>query len=107
LLKQALSIFLKEYITSYKSCDFVISDRKIEIEKPSFVIGNFQGANLPIPFSKSTLIIALEKYYRIQQNSKKEQQPSKIDFDQLQSKISQACKKFEQEIIHIIKEAYE
>lgn len=107
LLKQALSIFLKDYVSSYKSCDFVICDKKINIEKPSFIIGNFEGSNLPIPFGKTNLIITLERYFKQLKQSQKPKDKKAINFEELEDKIALACKKFEQEIIQIIKDSHE
>lgn len=38
LLSKALKTFLAEMIVSYKQCDFVISDKKIELDKPVFYL---------------------------------------------------------------------
>ena len=54
LLSKALHSFLGELIVPYKQCDFVISDKKIELDKPIFHISTLEG-ELLIPFSKSTL----------------------------------------------------
>ncbi|MDD2382606.1 MAG: hypothetical protein PHN18_00295 [Sulfurospirillaceae bacterium] len=62
LLSRALKSFLGEIIVSYKQCDFVISDKKIELDKPIFYISSIEG-NLLIPFSKSSLMIELDKFW--------------------------------------------
>lgn len=63
LLSKALKTFLAEMIVSYKQCDFVISDKKIELDKPVFYLSSAEG-NILIPFSKSTLLIELDKFHQ-------------------------------------------
>lgn len=63
LLSRALKSFLGDAIVAYKQCDFVISDKKIELDKPVFYIASSEG-NLNIPFSKSTLLLELDKFFQ-------------------------------------------
>ena len=63
LLSRALKSFLGDMIVPYKQCDFVISDKKIELDKPIFYISSHEG-NLVIPFSKSSLHIELDKFFQ-------------------------------------------
>jgi len=63
LLEKSIKNFLKEYITPLGICDFVISDKKRELHKPIFYIGNHENSDLKKPFSKSTLLLKLEKFY--------------------------------------------
>ena len=57
LMTRALEMFLKGQTVPYKQCDVVISDRPREVGKPTLVIGR----DLPRPFSRSTLMLAMEK----------------------------------------------
>jgi hypothetical protein len=95
LLKKSLEIFLKEYLCSYKVCDFVISDKQIDIQKPLFII----GTDLKLPFSKSSLILKLDKFYKKQ---KRDQNPN--DLKELEKKIEEIINNFKDEILDAIKE---
>ncbi|MDD6055648.1 MAG: hypothetical protein SOW25_06115 [Helicobacter sp.] len=64
LLDRSLELYLKEYLTSYKLCDFVVATQSVESKKPVFLIGNFEGANLAIPFTKEILLRELESFYQ-------------------------------------------
>jgi hypothetical protein len=63
LLEESLKIFLSSYIESYKKSDFVITDKKLDIDKPQFIISHHGAADLHPPFGQSTLIRSLEKFY--------------------------------------------
>lgn len=64
LLGKSLEMYLKDYLTSYKLCDFVVATQKTESKKPIFLIGDFEGAHLKIPFTKEILIQELESFYQ-------------------------------------------
>ncbi|MDD3324276.1 MAG: hypothetical protein PHN38_04035 [Sulfurospirillaceae bacterium] len=106
LLAEALKSFLGDKIVSFKQCDFVISDQKIEIDKPVFLISSIDG-DLILPFSKSALILGLEKFYR-QRILKKSDMPSEslhiINEEILEDKINLLTENFRQELIKTIKE---
>lgn len=63
LLDRSLEMYLKEYLTSYKMCDFVVATQPVESQKPVFLIGNMEGAHLKIPFTKELLLKELESFY--------------------------------------------
>lgn len=106
LLSKALKSFLGDEIVSYKQCDFVISDKKIELDKPIFYISSTEGALL-IPFSKSSLMIELDKFYqdilRKEQNSFENTQVP-IPHIALEEKISVLTEKFRKELIQTIRD---
>lgn len=62
LLDRSLEMYLKEHLTSYKLCDFVVATQKVESQKPVFLIGDFEGANLKIPFTREILLQELEAF---------------------------------------------
>ena len=64
LLDRSLEMYLKEYLTSYKLCDFVVATQFVESQKPVFLIGNFEGADLKIPFTRDLLLQELEAFDR-------------------------------------------
>lgn len=71
LLDRSLEMYLKDYLTSYKSCDFVVATEKIEqTDKPVFLIGDYEDSNLKKPFTKEILLQKLESFYtKIQSNN--------------------------------------
>ena len=106
LLSKALKSFLGDEIVSYKQCDFVISDKKIELDKPIFYISSSEG-ELLIPFSKSSLMIELDKFQQNmlqkEQNSIKSTQPA-LSNVVLEEKISALTEKFRKELIQTIRD---
>ena len=62
LLGESLRLFLRDFISPKKDCDFIVADKKIESKKPVFVIAE-HSPHLKIPFSKEALISALEEFY--------------------------------------------
>jgi len=111
LLTKTLEIFLKKNISSYKKCDFVISDNKIEIDKPLFVISG-NTSNLQAPFSESALMIELDKFYskictnKISNDSVSEAKNTDLN-ESLKEKIDFLTKKFRDDLIFVMQEYYE
>ncbi|MDX1809874.1 MAG: hypothetical protein R3331_10070 [Sulfurospirillaceae bacterium] len=107
LLSKSLEIFLKNKITSYKKCDFVICDKKLDIDKPQFVISH-NDANLNMPFSESSLIIELEKFYNDEiLNLPKVEESVSTKNEDLEEKIDEITKKFRDDLINVIVQYYE
>jgi len=106
LLSKALKSFLSDQIVPYKQCDFVISDKKIELDKPIFYISSTEGALL-IPFSKSSLMIELDRFYQSmlqeEQKSLESMQPQTSTII-LEEKISALTEKFRRELIQTIRD---
>lgn len=103
LLSRALKSFLGEIIVSYKQCDFVISDKKIELDKPIFYISSTEG-NLLIPFSKSSLMIELDKFWHrlkcLTENDVPLQQTNIL----LEEKITALTDQFRKDLINTIRD---
>ncbi len=111
LLTKTLEIFLKKNISSYKKCDFVISDSNIEIDKPLFVISG-NTSNLRTPFSESALMIELDKFYNKiatnQLNGNLVYKVKDIELNEkLKEKIDFLTKKFRDDLIFTMQEYYE
>jgi hypothetical protein len=106
LLEKTLKIFLSSYLCSYNHCDFVISDRKIEIEKPLFYISSDES-DLNLPFSKGALIMALEKFHTSLQSKQENSLHVKKDFGKLEEKIVLLTEEFRENLVQTIKEYYE
>jgi len=109
LLSRALKSFLGDAIVAYKQCDFVISDKKIELDKPVFYVAASEG-NLRIPFSKSTLLLELDKFFQhllLKQSSIDgliDDTPK--NFYALEEKISALTDQFRAELIQTIRNYY-
>ena len=61
ILERALQLFLKEYLSQKKDCDFIIVDEKISFNKPQFIISKYPS-QLQLPFSKEELLSALNEF---------------------------------------------
>jgi predicted ribosome quality control (RQC) complex YloA/Tae2 family protein len=106
LLEKSLEIFLKGYITPYKQCDFVISDKNIEIDKPIFYIAD-EKSDLVLPFSKSTLMLKIEKFYDSKFKKEPKVKTKKVDTKKLEKEITKLTDNFRNDLVSIIKEYYE
>jgi len=109
LLEKSLEIFLKNYLSPYKQCDFVISDKKVEIDKPLFLISS-ENSNLSVPFLQSSLIISLDKFYKkfvLKEDVETKNTLKKIDIKNLEDKIENLTTTFKDDLIQIIREHYE
>ncbi|KPH50147.1 hypothetical protein HPU229336_04300 [Helicobacter pullorum] len=77
LLDRTLEMYLKDYLTSYKLCDFVVATQPVDSQKPVFLIGEYENANLHKPFTKEILLQALEAFFlqiRGEQEAKEEEE---------------------------------
>ena len=109
LLEKSLKLFLKNFIYPYKQCDFVISDRHIEIDKPLFYIAS-ENSDLNIPFSKSSLLLQIEKFHETLTKMNEEEQSlhvNKVDLKDLEQKITKLTDDFRDNLVHVIKDYYE
>lgn len=106
LLKKSLEIFLKSRIVPYKQCDFVISDKEVEIDKPLFYIAS-ENSDLIMPFSKSALMLKLEKFYDSLSEEKPQVSSEKNKPDRLEEKITTLTDNFRDDLIQLIKEHYD
>lgn len=66
LLQKAAMLFLGKFAARRKDCDLIISDKKIEANKPVFIIGE-NSPYLKFPFNKQDLIYTLEDFYSAMQ----------------------------------------
>lgn len=61
ILERALQLFLKEHLGRKKDCDFIVTDEKIEFDKPQFLISK-RSSQLALPFGKEELMRALSEF---------------------------------------------
>jgi len=121
LLQRSLELFLERYLVSKKSCDIVIKDTvgtDSTDEKKSFYIGTTEEVDLIKPFSKSQLILALQKFHTPQKSEvlqekssedveEKKSEGNKMDFEILERRIEMLTKEYQQNIINAVKAFYE
>ncbi len=104
LLQKSLEIFLEKYLSSTKKCDIVVRDKECLDDKKCFYISSKEGADLMKPFSKSQLILALEKRYK--QISKNLQEDDGVDFSILEKRIEQLTQEYQANILKAVKAFY-
>ena len=110
LLQKSLELFLAEYLSSTKQCDIVIRDIECINDSKCFYISTDKKADLLKPFSKSQLILALEKRYKemgLHVEDSEDETEEKISFDILEKRIDYLTKEYQKNIINSIKAFYE
>jgi len=116
LLQKSLELFLAKYLSSLKQCDIVVRDIECLNDERCFYVSNHKNADLIKPFSKSQLILALEKRYAelkegtiedeiIESSEKPENEP--MDFDILEKRIEYLTKEYQENILRAVKAFYE
>ncbi|RRD54650.1 ornithine carbamoyltransferase [Campylobacter rectus] len=114
LLEESLKLFLRDFISPRKDCDFIVADRKIETKKPVFVIAE-HSPHLQIPFSKEVLISALEEFYSAIQFSEPAAPSHTSAFafaaavqqngSNLELEVSNLIDKFKEELLALLRKA--
>jgi len=119
LLQKSLELFLAKYLTASKKCDIIIQDEECLGDERCFYIGSDEKADLKKPFSKSQLILALEKKYdalysAVQEDEviKKEYfeeyfQEDSMDFKILEKRIEFLTQEYQANILRAVKAFYE
>jgi hypothetical protein len=113
LLQKSLELFLKKHLCVEKRCDILVKDTPCYGDKRCFCISTDKEADLIKPFSKSQLILALQKHYKklyapkqaTQQVAKK--LSTQESFAQLEAKIEQLTQEYKNNILREIKGFYE
>ena len=109
LLQNSLEIFLRDYISSYKQCEIVLSDKKRDINKPLILINSSKNADIKIPFSKSSLLLELQNLYQKKVNKKniKYKNHKRDNLWKLERKIDKLTLEFRENLIKTIRDFYE
>ncbi len=111
LLQNSLEIFLREYLSSYKQCEMVLSDKKREINKPIILVNSSKNADIKVPFSKSSLLLKLQNIYQKKVNkvstNKNTENTKKNDLWKLERKIDKLTLEYRDSLIKTIREFYE
>ncbi|PAF54234.1 hypothetical protein BKH42_01635 [Helicobacter sp. 13S00482-2] len=63
LLQDALTYYLKDMLVEFEDCEFVISDRPLQISKPICTIGSSSHSDIKKPFTQISLFENLQNFY--------------------------------------------
>ncbi len=116
LLQKSLELFLTKYLSASKKCDIIIRDETCLGDERCFYVGSEAEADLQKPFSKSQLILALEKKYNdlygrdeaeaMEIKTEYEEEES-MDFSILQKRIESLTQEYQANILRAVKAFYE
>lgn len=110
LMQKSLELFLGKHLSSLKQCDIVIRDVKCLNDERCFYISSDKESDLVKPFSKSQLILALEKRYK-KMNKKDMNSRSldeeEMDFEVLQKRIEYLTNEYQANILNAVRAFYE
>ncbi len=104
LLQKSLELFLSSHLSSLKQCEIVVRDFKVLDDKKNFYISKEEDADLIKPFSKTSLIMALEKRYE-DLSSQTVGEP--VDFDILEKRIEMLTQEYQKNILKAVRAFYE
>ncbi len=110
LLQKSLELFLVKHLSSPKHCDILIRDIKCFGDKRCFYISSDTDADLVKPFSKSGLILALEKRYKSLNDSESDaplDAKDGLDFAILEKRIDSLTEEYKQNILKAVRAFYE
>ncbi len=110
LMQKSLELFLDKHLSSVKNCDILIKDVKCLDDERCFFISSAKDADLLKPFSKSQLILALEKRYKSMNKAKIEEdleEDEDLDFDILQKRIESLTQEYQANILKAVRAFYE
>jgi len=110
LMQKSLELFLGKNLSSAKNCEILVRDVKSFDDERCFYISSDKDADLLKPFSKSQLILALEKRYKSMNKTKiKEElfEEELLDFDILQKRIESLTLEYQTNILKVVRAFYE
>lgn len=113
LLQKSLELFLFRYLSSKKHCDIVVRDEPCLEDSRCFYISSKEDADLKKPFSKSQLILALEKKYKgsVIVSDVKDQltevAEDSLDFEILEKRIESLTREYQENILNAVRAFYE
>jgi len=111
LLQKSLEVFLARYLSPTKKSDIIIRDIECLNDERCFYVSSDNTADLVKPFSKSQLILALEKRYKkLYKNSHEEYDEvphATIDFEILEKRIQYLTTEYQQNILKAVRAFYE
>ncbi|MDF1879289.1 hypothetical protein JHD46_06510 [Sulfurimonas sp. SAG-AH-194-C20] len=117
LLQKSLELFLDKHLCSLSKCDIVVRDEPCLNDERCFYIGSDEKADLKKPFSRSQLILALEKRFgelNPMQESVSDMdsvqtvdEDPAMDFSILEKRIEFLTQEYQSNIIRAVKAFYE
>jgi len=115
LLQKSLELFLAKYLSASKKSDIIIRDEACLGDERCFYVGSQTDADLQKPFSKSQLILALEKKYDALYGSENEaevikkeyEETESMDFSILEKRIEFLTQEYQANILRAVKAFYE
>ena len=111
LLQKSLELFLSSHLSSLKQCDIVVRDFKAIADDKSFYISEDSDSDLVKPFSKSALILTLEKRYETFSPKVVEEVNSftegSADFSILEKRIDLLTQEYKENILKAVRAFYE
>jgi len=113
LLQKSLELFLTKYLSSSKKSDIIIRDEACLNENRCFYISSDEEADLVKPFSKSQLVLALEKKYNDLYSKssnvvvKDENIEEGMNFEILEKRIELLTQEYQENILRAVKAFYE
>jgi hypothetical protein len=113
LLQKSLELFLAKYLSSSKKSDIIIRDEECLNENRCFYISTDENADLVKPFSKSQLILALEKKYNdlypenVNSVVEEENIEATMNFEILEKRIELLTQEYQANILRAVKAFYE
>jgi hypothetical protein len=121
LLQRSLEMFLDKELCPIKNSDIVVSDQKLDIDKKMLYISNEANADLIKPFSKSQLMLALEKVMKdsiekksflsmieeLEEHENSQTAGKELNFKFLQDRIEKLTQEYQENLIKTIRAFYE
>jgi hypothetical protein len=109
LLQKSLEIFLSSHLSYIKNCDIVVRDHKVLGDERAFYISKDSDGDLIKPFSKSNLIMALQKKYKAigSKAHSLDASEEKLDFSILQRRIENLTKEYQDNLLKVVRAFYE
>jgi len=111
LMQKSMEIFLQNYLSATKHCDIIIRDEPCLNDERCFYISTKKEADLVKPFSKTQLILALERKYKILkkdiQKDETQGEDEALSFEILENRIDFLTKQYKENIIKTVKAFYE
>jgi hypothetical protein len=115
LLQKSLELFLSNYLSASKKCDIIVRDEVCLGDERCFYVSSDKEADLMKPFSKSQLILALEKKYKALYGKSEDEEIHKnyledeesMDFSILEKRIELLTQEYQQNILRTVKAFYE
>lgn len=111
LLQKSLELFLSSHLSSLKQCDIVVRDFKTLNDERTFYISKDSDSDLVKPFSKSALILALEKRHKGISPKTEEIEDTYddevADFSILEKRIDILTQEYKENILKAVRAFYE